>query len=65
MAVAPGRRGQGIARGLLNEVEGRARSAGFRLVTLLHKPELAAFYRRLGYTTATMSRSPCPTPVWA
>ncbi|MCZ1012004.1 GNAT family N-acetyltransferase [Streptomyces lydicus] len=51
LAVTPGRRGQGIARALLTEVEGRARSVGYRMATLLHKPELADFYRRLGYTS--------------
>lgn len=52
VAVAPRRRGQGIARALLTEAEDRARRAGCRLVTLLHKPELTAFYRNLGYTSA-------------
>ncbi|MEU5196042.1 GNAT family N-acetyltransferase [Streptomyces scabiei] len=52
LAVAPHRRREGIARTLLTEAEDQARSTGYRLATLLHKPELAPFYQRLGYTTA-------------
>lgn len=52
LAVTPHRRGEGIGRTLLAEVEAQARSTGFRLATLLHKPELASFYQRLGYATA-------------
>jgi GNAT superfamily N-acetyltransferase len=52
LAVPTHRRRQGIARTLLTEAEDRARDAGFRLSTLVHKPELAPFYKRLGYTTA-------------
>ncbi|KOV89872.1 MULTISPECIES: GNAT family N-acetyltransferase [unclassified Streptomyces] len=52
VAVTPRRRKQGIARALLTETEHRARHTGYRLATLLHTPELASFYQRLGYTTA-------------
>jgi ribosomal protein S18 acetylase RimI-like enzyme len=52
VAVAKNRRGQGIARALLTETETRAREAGYRLATLLHKPELAPFYQRMGYVSA-------------
>ncbi|MFF1678773.1 GNAT family N-acetyltransferase [Streptomyces sp. NPDC058256] len=52
LAVAPRCRRQGIARALLTEAEDQARTTGCRLATLLHKPELAPFYQRLGYTTA-------------
>ncbi|MGW6202117.1 GNAT family N-acetyltransferase [Streptomyces sp. NPDC055089] len=52
VAVTPAYRRQGIARTLLTEAETRARSARYRLATLLHTPELASFYQRLGYTTA-------------
>ncbi|MFF8618961.1 GNAT family N-acetyltransferase [Streptomyces sp. NPDC015350] len=52
VAVAPGRRKQGIARTLLTETENRARAAGYRMTTLIHTPDLAPFYERLGYTTA-------------
>ncbi|MEU6070629.1 GNAT family N-acetyltransferase [Streptomyces sp. NPDC047082] len=53
VAVTPRRRRQGIARALLTQAEDRARSTGYRLVTLIHIPELAPFYQRLGFTTAT------------
>jgi len=52
LAVTPQRRRQGIARALLTEAEDQARNTGYRLATLLHKPELAPFYQGLGYTTA-------------
>jgi len=52
LATHPRGRGQGIARALLTEAEDRARRNGYRLATLLHTPELACFYRRLGYATA-------------
>ncbi|CAL9677091.1 hypothetical protein SUDANB105_08015 [Streptomyces sp. enrichment culture] len=52
LAVTPNRRRQGIARTLLTETENRARHTGYRLATLLHKPELAPLYKRMGYTTA-------------
>ncbi|WP_330342631.1 GNAT family N-acetyltransferase [Streptomyces sp. NBC_00557] len=52
LAVAPSHRRHGIARALITEAETRARSTKYRLATLLHKPELAGFYQRLGYTTA-------------
>ncbi|MFE7328039.1 GNAT family N-acetyltransferase [Streptomyces sp. NPDC057565] len=52
LAVTPHYRRQGIARTLLTETETRARSTRYRLATLIHKPELAGFYQRLGYTTA-------------
>lgn len=52
VAVAPGRRRQGIARALLTETEDRARATGYRMTTLIHTPDLAPFYERLGYTTA-------------
>ncbi|MFI1701427.1 GNAT family N-acetyltransferase [Streptomyces bobili] len=52
VAVAAHRRRQGIARALLTQAEDRARDAGYRLSTLIHKPELAPFYQRLGYATA-------------
>lgn len=39
-------------RALLTETETRVRSTRHRLSTLIHKPELADFYQRLGYTTA-------------
>ncbi|MCX4681386.1 GNAT family N-acetyltransferase [Streptomyces sp. NBC_01433] len=52
VAVAPARRRQGIARTLLTETENRARATGYRMTTLIHTPDLALFYERLGYTTA-------------
>ncbi|MFJ3658833.1 GNAT family N-acetyltransferase [Streptomyces nigra] len=52
VAVTPRRRRQGIARALLTEAEHRARTAGYRLATLLHDPDLTGFYQRLGYVTA-------------
>lgn len=52
VAVTPRRRNQGIARALLTEAEHRARNTGYRMATLLHRPELTGFYQRLGYTSA-------------
>lgn len=52
VAVTPSHRRRGIARTLVTEAETRARNTGHRLSTLIHKPELAPFYQRLGYTTA-------------
>ncbi|MEU1519123.1 GNAT family N-acetyltransferase [Streptomyces sp. NPDC005811] len=52
LAVTPRCRRQGVARALLAGAEGRARHTGYRLATLIHQPELAPFYRRLGYTSA-------------
>ncbi|MFD7956051.1 GNAT family N-acetyltransferase [Streptomyces ardesiacus] len=52
VAVTPHRRRQGIARALLTETEQRARTAGYRLTTLIHNPDLTDFYQRLGYITA-------------
>ncbi|MEU5241686.1 GNAT family N-acetyltransferase [Streptomyces lydicus] len=52
VAVTPSRRGHGIARALLTEAESRARTAGYRMSTLLHTPELTPFYQRMGYTSA-------------
>ncbi|WP_327411220.1 GNAT family N-acetyltransferase (plasmid) [Streptomyces sp. NBC_01281] len=52
VAVAPEHRGQGIARLLLTEAEQRARAVGYRMTTLIHTPDLAPFYERLGYVTA-------------
>ncbi|MFD7867020.1 GNAT family N-acetyltransferase [Streptomyces sp. NPDC059783] len=51
VAVTPTRRRQGIARALLIETEKLAHAAGYRMTTLIHEPELAPFYERLGYTT--------------
>lgn len=52
VAVAPQHRRQGIARALLAETENRARAVGYRMITLLHTPDLAPFYQHLGYITA-------------
>ncbi|MEU7031594.1 GNAT family N-acetyltransferase [Streptomyces sp. NPDC046275] len=52
LAVAPEHRDQGIARALLTKTETLARSTRYRLATLIHEPELADFYQRLGYTSA-------------
>ncbi|MEU3639934.1 GNAT family N-acetyltransferase [Streptomyces albogriseolus] len=52
IAVTPHRRRQGIARALLTATEHRAATAGYRLTTLIHNPDLTDFYQRLGYTTA-------------
>ncbi|MFF8478679.1 GNAT family N-acetyltransferase [Streptomyces sp. NPDC015414] len=60
LAVTPHRRRQGIARTLLTAAEDTARSSGYRLATLIHEPELAPFYRRLGYTSAHHVTVPMP-----
>ncbi|MFI9018729.1 GNAT family N-acetyltransferase [Streptomyces griseus] len=52
LAVAPQHRRKGIARALLAETEQRSRAVGYRMITLLHTPDLAPFYQHLGYTTA-------------
>ncbi|MFE0779158.1 GNAT family N-acetyltransferase [Streptomyces sp. NPDC058861] len=52
LAVAPQHRRQGIARALLTETEQRSRAVGYRMITLIHTPDLAPFYQRLGYITA-------------
>ncbi|MFD6335076.1 GNAT family N-acetyltransferase [Streptomyces niveus] len=62
LAVAPRHRDRGIARTLVTEAETRARNAGYRLSTLIHKPELAPFYKRLGYTTAHHTAIGLPPP---
>ncbi|MFE5406815.1 GNAT family N-acetyltransferase [Streptomyces sp. NPDC056580] len=60
LAVTPHRRRQGIARTLLTAAEEKARSTGYRMATLIHKPELAPFYKRLGYTSAHHVTIPMP-----
>ncbi|MFG3207381.1 GNAT family N-acetyltransferase [Streptomyces sp. NPDC048192] len=60
LAVTPHRRRQGIARTLLTAAENQARSTGYRLATLIHRPELAPFYERLGYTSAHHVTIPMP-----
>ncbi|MFE0778922.1 GNAT family N-acetyltransferase [Streptomyces sp. NPDC058861] len=52
LAVAPEHRHLGMARALLARTETIARSTRHRLASLIHKPELADFYQRLGYTSA-------------
>ncbi|MEU5036082.1 GNAT family N-acetyltransferase [Streptomyces rubiginosohelvolus] len=52
LAVDPQHRRQGIARALLAETENRSRALGYRMITLIHTPDLTAFYQNLGYTTA-------------
>ncbi|MFC9956021.1 GNAT family N-acetyltransferase [Streptomyces nigra] len=53
VAVTPHRRRLGIARAMLTEAEHRARTAGYRLTTLIHDPDLTGFYQRMGYVTAS------------
>ncbi|WP_317447647.1 GNAT family N-acetyltransferase [Streptomyces collinus] len=60
LAVTPHRRRQGIARALLTAAEEKASSTGYRLATLIHGPELAPFYQRLGYTSAHHATIPMP-----
>lgn len=64
VAVAAHRRRQGIARALLTETEHRARTAGYRLTTLIHDPDLTGFYQRLGYVTASQVTIAMPDAVW-
>ncbi|MGZ2355717.1 GNAT family N-acetyltransferase [Streptomyces sp. 372A] len=52
VAVDPQHRRQGVARALLAEAEQRSRAVGYRMITLIHTPDLAPFYERLGYVTA-------------
>ncbi|MFF8866256.1 GNAT family N-acetyltransferase [Streptomyces sp. NPDC015139] len=60
LAVTSHRRRQGIARTLLTAAEEKARTTGYRLATLIHEPELAPFYERLGYTSAHHFTIPMP-----
>jgi putative acetyltransferase len=52
MFVDPSRRGQGIARQLLDALSARARAAGLARLTLetgFHQPQAIALYRRAGF----------------
>jgi ribosomal protein S18 acetylase RimI-like enzyme len=52
LAVEPGRRGQGIARGLMNQVEKRLRDAGCPKINLQIREsntQAVAFYEAIGY----------------
>ncbi|WP_327309701.1 GNAT family N-acetyltransferase (plasmid) [Streptomyces sp. NBC_01298] len=60
LAVAPEHRHLGMARALLAKTETLARSTRYRLASLIHKPELADFYQRLGYTSAHHIVIPTP-----
>jgi GNAT superfamily N-acetyltransferase len=55
MYVVPAARRRGIARALLDHLEGEARTLGamrLRLETGLHQPEAMALYASAGYTEA-------------
>jgi ribosomal protein S18 acetylase RimI-like enzyme len=55
MYVAPAARRRGIARALLDHLEGEARTLGatrLRLETGLHQPEALALYASAGYAEA-------------
>ncbi|MFD6471508.1 GNAT family N-acetyltransferase [Streptomyces goshikiensis] len=60
LAVAPEHRHLGMARALLAKTETIARSARYRMASLIHEPELSDFYQSLGYISAHHIVIPTP-----
>ena len=57
MAVEPGQRGQGVGRGLLQELEERAIELGILEITLHAREEAVRFYRENGYQVLRASHT--------
>lgn len=53
VSVSPARRGAGLGRALMSEVEAECRRRGLPLVWLNARVTAEGFYRRLGYTTTS------------
>jgi ribosomal protein S18 acetylase RimI-like enzyme len=63
IGVDPAYRRQGVARALIAEAEHYLSRQGFGLITLDHKPELAAFYAKLGFAGGEQLVIHLPSPL--
>jgi len=63
VAVQPEHRGRGVGAALVSAAESLAARAAMGIMLLNHTPDLAGFYRRLGYTTTDRMAYNLPSPV--